>query len=240
MNKRMNLPLQTLLLAVALMLGALAPLAEVQAQATEPGALFQHGTIYGIGNQIYAYRVPVRLANGRIAYQDFVIDIAKNANGRLLPRASVVIEPSPRVDTRAAVPGRYRTVQGGTCVVDNFVLANARTQTRLQCVTDSDDADEPGKPLTINVATGVIGPGHPYEANLKDAEIDQRPDVDNFFWGLVTLPTNSQFDTLGGCRNFDVLRYPVGLQQVGSTIMLSVFGTSGDFACSVSLEPASP
>jgi hypothetical protein len=195
------------------------------AQATNPGMRLQYSEITGIDNKVYIYGIPTTDSAGKRKTYDAVIEMTAMSNGA--PATSAVVEPSPSpgLTPSKIVPGAYKSVAAGTCKVVNFALKNARVQSQLQCL------DNFGSPFEASVVSGTVGPGHPFEKQLKAGGINLRPDVANITWGLVTAAAN----LLGGCGHGLSLQRIVGAQQFGNQIAFTLWETNGTFLCGTNL-----
>jgi hypothetical protein len=107
--------------------------------------------------------------------------------------------------------------------VQNVALRIGRTESILECTGGSY-----GRHLEITLINGDVDANHPFYQTLKNAGIDKRVDVSDHIWGIITLTAT---DYLGGCGTFDYNNNPVGAQQIGNQIKLSLFHGNGEFRC---------
>ncbi len=130
------------------------------------------------------------------------------------------------VSPRGIVAGQYNDAPAfsGSCTIVNYALQTGRTQSILECVEDNR-----GYHLGITLVNGAVNTGHPYYAQLHSAGIDKHIDVRNYIWGITTV--GSSQNSLGGCGHFGSSSRPIGAQQVGNALRLTLFNNDGTFAC---------
>ena len=194
------------------------------AAVPNPKLMFERSNVVGIDNVVNAYSVPVTDSSGTVKYWDITITFTPDPDGVVPASATVTKIPSPIVTSRPVVQGNYIAVTPkGKCTVTNYALQSGRKESLFQCIDDN------GYSFQMAVLTGAVNSTHPYYAQLSYAKIDKRPDVKNYFWGIVT---NQHFSVsfLSGC-GYVVGGFPVGAQQVGTQLVLSLFGTNGSFVC---------
>jgi hypothetical protein len=209
---------------VGLILSVLIPLA---AEAATPTAVLQNSSLYAVKKNIFANRVPTLDSNGKVQYFDLKVKTFINPDGTFDTIAEVIASPSPVVKTGVIRPGTYQSLNGlTTCTVTNMTLTSGRIQSFLNCDFNS------GGFFNLSVATGLVSDGHPFQTELVNGGIDQKPDADTYTWGLATDSDSTK--RVGNC-NFP-LRYIVGAKTNGNQLVLShfVFNT-GVFSCSGTL-----
>jgi len=207
-----------------IMVGVLLPvIVYADAAVPNPKLMFENSNIVGIDNAVNAYSVPISNSKGVISYYDLAIDFTPNANGSVPTTANVTFVPSPVVSAKSVVAGNYNdTPATGTCTVTNAALQIGRTESLFNCT------DDYGNSLAITVVNGAINTGHPFYQQLHYAGIDKRTDQADYYWGMHT---GGGGYNLGGCKSFANSAI-VGVQQIGSTIMLSAFDpNAGNFNC---------
>lgn len=206
------------------LIGVTVPAVRTKAVA-DPKIMFERSSVVGIDNAVNAYNVPVSDPSGIVSCYDLVISLAPTSTGLPPTKATVSSVACPVAQSGGIVAGTYTDAPyTGSCVVSNFVLQDGRTESLFKCVSDS------GYDLQITVVSGTVDPMHPYYAQLSAAGIDQRPDVNNYIWGVTTALEAYPSDRLGNCSGF-VVNQPVGAQQAGNSIMLSTFSKAGVFYC---------
>lgn len=217
--------LTTLTLAAGALVALHAPISF--AQATNPGVRLQYSEITGIDDKVYIFGVPTTDSAGKRKTFDVVIDLTAMGDGTPATSALVTSTLSPGLASSKIVPGAYRSVAAGTCRVVNFALRNARVQSQFQCLDDS------GNPFEASVVSGTVGPGHPFETQLKRNNIHTRPDVGNMTWGLVTKGGSQ----IGACGHGLSLGRIASAQQFGNQIAFSLWyeNGTGAFLCSTNL-----
>ncbi len=196
-----------------------ATLLPAAAPAATPAAMLEKSMSYAIGNEIKAFRVPIRNSAGTIKYYDVTVDLTVNNDGTLNPLADVTAALSPSVTTGVIAPGTYKATGTETCSVTNMTLTNGRIQSFFTC-NGGYGAYE------ISTATGGITAGHPYLAGLQANGIDKLPDASTYTWGTTT---NGPF-RVGSCGYYGT--GVVGAKTNGKQLILSLFGSNASFQCS--------
>lgn len=197
------------------------------AAAANPKLMFGRASIIGIDNDISVFGVPISNSSGKIVLYDLVISFTPNSNGAPPKKAAVTAVRSPLVSSRAVVAGSYDArPSDATCTVTNLALASGRTQTQLKCDADGEQVQN----VELSVVTGAVDSSHPYFPSLKEAAVDKRPDVGNYFWGQVTVGSGK----ISGCsiqNGRTANGTVVGAQQSGNQILLTFLATNGNFVC---------
>lgn len=196
--------------------------------ATTPRIYLERSTVFALGNQFRAFRVPTVDANGAVRYLDVTVTLTPGANGIPAATAAVSSVLSPTVVSNAIVPGIYRYIPtsfNDSCTVTNVALTAGRTQSFFACLDN-------GIPFEMSVATGSISAGHPFLTELQAASAHTRSDAANYFWGKVTSENTTK--TLGVCGFYR--GHIIGVKQVSNQIIVYEFGTNAAAVdCSVAL-----
>lgn len=201
-------------------------------EAANPSVMFNKASVVGLANRIYTDSVPVTDADGNVKYWDITIDFTPDANGNIVPTATVTAEPSPQV-RKVPKAGRYTIPNGNIssytdrCDVTTAALANGRTLASFACFNDYNNYS-----FELSAVTGKVNASHPYYVQLQAAGIDKRGDVNNYIWGVATSRNSSY---LGECGTYDV-NDPIALQQVNNTIVITLFAKTGAFTCTSTLN----
>ncbi|MGQ0618572.1 MAG: hypothetical protein ACT4QA_01440 [Panacagrimonas sp.] len=196
--------------------------------AANPKLMFSRGTVLGVDNNVHAFTVPVTNSSGQVVNYDLVIELTPATNGIPPTSARVTAVRSPTVVTGALVAGTYNDRPlDATCNVTNVALPSGRTQTLIKCNPDGTAVN-----VELTVVTGAVDGTHPYFTQLSGADIHQRPDVNNYFWGITTAGFGAlggcTFNTPGGGINTGQI---VSAQRNGNRIVLGAYRTNGFLDC---------
>lgn len=203
-----------------LLLAALVPGAALAA----PAAQLDKSATYAFGNEVRAFRVPTTDSTGKIKYYDIVIKLSVGTAGTIASTATVTATASPAPPaTQVIVPGTYKASDNTVCTVTNFTLTSGRVQSHFNCNTPT------GYLWEMELATGPIGTGHPYLAQLITAKVDKLSDAATYTWGVVTTGNGK----VAACSYFNA-NWVVGAKSNGQQIVLSAFHpspSSANFYC---------
>lgn len=188
----------------------------------EPTVMLEKSQAYILDNQLRAFQVPTEDSSGKVQYFDITVTLSVNDDGTLNPVADVAADPSRTIETRALVPGAYKSVDGGTvCKFTNITLTNGRIQSFVTCSWT-------GTKSELSFASGNISAEHPNYAELNASRVNKRTDVRTQTWGIVT---NGDFK-VGTCGRFDTGQ-PIGIKTDGNNLIMSVYNTkNAAFLCS--------
>jgi hypothetical protein len=181
-------------------------LAGVAAAQTAPRVFVQNAQTVGAGDTVYLYSLPTRLEDGTLQYWDTELQISTNANGKP-DAAAVTSEKAPKIRKAEFLTGTYSAegTNDRNCTT-RASAASGRTQFDFSCTFSS------GAPFAVTWYTGPIA-GHPYEAELRAAGLDQL--AGDYAWGKVL--TNAT-DTYYLCFNLGEL---ISARQVGDRLTLT-------------------
>lgn len=189
--------------------GALFPTLAIAA----PGAQLDKSASYVFGNEVRAFRVPTTDSTGKIKYFDIVIKLSVGSTGTIASTATVTATASPAPPvTQVIVPGTYKASDNTVCTVTNFTVTTGRVQSHFNCTTPT------GYLWEMELATGPIGTGHPYLAQLVTAKVDKLSDAATYTWGRVTTGNGR----VAACSYFND-GVVVGAKSNGQQIVLSAF-----------------
>ncbi|GAA0752109.1 hypothetical protein LRH25_15335 [Ideonella azotifigens] len=194
--------------------------APVIAQTSE--VMLQNATTYSIGNTVYFYGLPTRVAaDGTVKYWDGQIVLqADDTNGKPNKASMSGVVKSPNVKKSEFVPGTY-AFGGATCKLVASPFAG-RTEYELDC------ADSSGRTYIGVFYSGPVS-GNPYETKLKAAKLDLVAGVDEYAWGATSYTGNLNWFT---CFNDGEL---LSARQNGNTLTLINWGYDNVEDCRVNL-----
>jgi len=178
-----------------------------------PGAQLEKSATYVFGKEVRSFRVPTTDSTGKIKYFDIVIKLSVGSTGTIASTATVTATASPAPPaTQVIVPGTYKASDNTVCTVTNFTLTSGRVQSHFDCTTPTSYRWE------MELATGPIGTGHPYLAQLVAAGVDKLSDAATYTWGVMTTGNGR----VSSCEYFNE-GYVVGAKSNGQQIILSAF-----------------
>lgn len=206
-------------LATLTLLSALVPAISLAA----PRALLEKGQTFALDNEIRGFQIPTIDSFGKIKYYDMTVTLTVNDDGTVSPIADVVTSISPTVNTRALIPGTYKSIDGRTvCKITNITLTNGRIQSFVNCRGSSTLSE-------LSFASGAVTAEHPNYPDLVAAGVNKRTDVNTQTWGIVT---NGSF-RVGSCY-YATTKQPIGIKTNGKTLVFSVYSKTAPstFQCS--------
>lgn len=206
-------------------IAALAFLACNVASAAEPpkAVFLERGQTQASGAQVRSYGVPTTDALGTVLYWDLTIDLAVSDTGKPTGNATVTAVRQPKVRTNRLTPGRYVDTWGGACTVNTTTLPDGRQEASGTCVSGSST-------WNFTLVSGDI-PGHPFELQLLNANIDDIPGYRDYNWGIDGATTNGY----GGCF---WTNYVIAARQVGPQLVFTRYAYDNISDCGATLTPA--
>lgn len=172
------------------------------------------------GTQIRSYGMPATDELGKISYWDVTIDLTIGTNGKPAGSANVTSAKQVPLKSNRLVPGTYTDNWGGNCTVITTNLPSGRQEASVACATATVQ-------WNFSVISGDI-PGHPFELQLTNANIQGIPGYRDYNWG-VDGATNNNY---GGCF---YTNYIVSARQVGSQIVVTRYGADNIGDCGANL-----
>jgi len=207
-------------LATLTLLSSLVPAMSLAA----PRVLLEKGQTFALDNEVRGFQIPTIDSFGEIKYYDMTVTLTVNDDGSLNPIADVVTSTSPTVNTRALIPGTYKSIDGVTvCKINNITLTNGRIQSFVNCTGLYNHLSE------LSFASGAVTAEHPNYPDLVVAGVNKRTDVNTQTWGIVT---NGSFG-VGSCGYYST-KYPIGIKTNGKTLVFSIYSITAPstFQCS--------
>jgi hypothetical protein len=194
--------------------------ASTQALTTTPYSLFQYSTLTGLGNTIFAGRVPVANSTGTTKYYDVTIQFNVDSAGNLtLASGYPKVASSPTLIVSGFKAGKYvgpSNVLSGQAIINvsgPSVTSGGATQWSLAAGSGASVYTYPCS------ATWYVGPitSNPLYSRLKAAGITSTA----WYYGVIGS---------SGCAPDSGHWYPdslVGLSQTGNTITIVSFTYAG-------------
>jgi len=193
------------------------------AQAQTSQVFTENAKTWTGGDTIYMYGVPVKNAvDGKASYWDVQIQVGAAADLTGKPNQVTLksVVKSPAVKKAGFVSGDYK-LDTHPCTLDASTF-NGRTQYDLTCYWTGDT-------LKLTWYTGPIS-GHPDEAALRAAKLDQLTGSDEYAWGKVVY---NSYTSWSGC--YMGFGYLIGARQVGDALTINNYGSDSALNCQINL-----
>lgn len=206
--------------------GALLPVL-VSAALPPKNAYLERSKIVATGKTIKAYRVPMTDYNGIVKYRDVTITLGVADGGKADPLTTTIKDvASPKVLTNDFTTGNY--TGAGDCVLSSgTILGGGRAQYGMTCNTST-------ARIELTWYTGAII-GHPMQAELQAAGIDQIPNADYLAWGKVANITSTYWNNC----NLDTGDL-ISASQLGAVISISDYKDDAVYDCGFSATQSTP
>lgn len=169
------------------------------------------------GSQIRSYGMPATDELGKISYWDVTVDLTIGTNGKPAGSANVTAVKQVTMKSNRLVPGVYTDSWGGTCNLIATTLPSGRQEVSGTCVTPTNYQ------WNFSVISGDI-PGHPFELQLTNANIQGIPGYRDYNWG-VNGTTSGNY---GQCMYSN---YTISARQVGTQIVVTRYGYDNSNDC---------
>jgi hypothetical protein len=181
---------------------------------TAPTAFTERSLVVAENQDIHFFGLSTKDENGKVRCFDVAINLPINANGRPADSAPVTYKACPKVKNAEFVVGAYDVDDSTTICELNPSAFLSRTQWDLRCNSGG---------MTIRWYSGPIA-GHPYEAELVAAGLDQVPGNQEYSWGKINFASGTYWD----CFDDPEL---VAARQVGDVLTLTNYGFDNDIEC---------
>lgn len=182
----------------------------------------ENAKTWGGGDTLYLFGLPVKNAEGKPSYWDVQIKLEAAADTGKPNAASLSsVVKSPNLKKAEFLPGDY-TVGSSACTLTASPFIG-RNQYDLRCDNNY---------LVITWYTGGIA-GHPFEAELRAAGLDQIPGSDQLSWGRVMVVRANPW---GGCSLG--AGHLLSARQVGDALTINSYGGDNVLNCQVNFVRA--